>query len=167
MSAKKPLVFKILIFAFLCLVPAAARAEAVSSDELISRAKDYDGKAVLYEGEVIGDVMVRGDYAWINVNDGISALGIWLPKALAQSIRYTGSYKSKGDRVRVRGVFRRACPEHGGDLDIHADTLNQIRYGEVVKERVDVVKVNNALALAGVLCLTLILMQLRRRQARK
>ncbi|MGD9014947.1 MAG: DNA-binding protein, partial [Candidatus Omnitrophota bacterium] len=45
-------------------------AEPVSSTELIENAKSYDGQQVVYEGEVIGEVMHRRDGVWVNINDG-------------------------------------------------------------------------------------------------
>ena len=66
----------------LCLVLAVSSsncyAQTPTSLELINNAKQYDGKTVNYKGEVIGEVMVRGDYAWLHVNDGTIAIGIWV-----------------------------------------------------------------------------------------
>jgi len=31
--------------------------------------------------------MVRGDFAWVNVNDGENAIGVWLSKELAGEIK--------------------------------------------------------------------------------
>jgi hypothetical protein len=110
-------------------------AQPISSAELINNAKDYDNKSVVYQGEVIGEVMARGEYAWINLNDGKNALGIWLKKDLAKTIANAGSYKTIGDVVEVAGVFHRSCLDHGGDLDIHAESLSQIKGGYRVAEK--------------------------------
>jgi len=136
-------------------------AQSISSTELINNAKQYDGKAVVYEGEVIGDIMVRGDYAWINVNDGQNAIGIWMDKNLAKDITYAGSYKSKGDWLEITGVFQRACLQHGGDLDIHAQAMRKVRPGRQVLARLNISKRNLAFVLLGVLCLVWILKQLK------
>ena len=136
-------------------------AQSVSSTELINNAKLYDGKVVTYEGEVIGDIMVRGEYAWINVNDGQNAIGIWIEKSKTLDILYTGSYKSKGDWIEVTGIFQRACPAHGGDLDLHAQGIRKIRPGRLVLERWNLTKRNLALILLGALCLVWILRQLK------
>ena len=104
-------------------------AQAISSSDLINSAKQYDGQTVVYQGEVIGDVMVRGRFAWVNLNDGKNAIGIWVGKAVAAGIRYAGSYNLAGDFLEVTGIFYRSCPEHGGDLDIHARTVVLIRPG--------------------------------------
>ena len=143
------------------LLVTSGYAQSISSTELINNAKEYDGKTVVYEGEVIGDIMVRGEFAWINVNDGQNAIGIWLDKNLPADILYTGSYKFKGDWVEVTGVFQRACLEHGGDLDIHAQTIRKIRQGRQILERLNTSKRNLGLVLLGVLCLVWILRRLK------
>jgi lysyl-tRNA synthetase class II len=129
-------------------------AEPVSSTDLINNAKEYDAKTVSYQGEVIGDVMVRGNNAWINVNDKKNAIGIWLSSGLTKEISYTGSYKSKGDIIEVEGVFHRSCLEHGGDLDIHAKTIKLIIKGYETKESISPVKVK-AVIVFLIICLTL------------
>ncbi len=138
-------------------------AQPASSTGLINNAKQYDGKIVAYEGEVIGDVMVRGEYAWINVNDGQNAIGIWINKSLTKDILYTGSYKSKGDWVEVTGTFQRACIQHGGDLDIHAQAIRKLKAGRETLERLNISKRNQAFVLLGILCLVWILRLLKRK----
>jgi hypothetical protein len=107
-------------------------AQAPTSLELINNAKHYDGKTVNYRGEVIGEVMFRGEFAWLHVNDGIIAIGIWAPKTMVQGVLYTGDYHKKGDIVEVSGIFHRSCSEHGGDLDIHASEIKTITPGNLV-----------------------------------
>ncbi|MCX5702735.1 MAG: DNA-binding protein [Candidatus Omnitrophica bacterium] len=154
--------FSFTLFALnLTLISVSSYAQSISSAELINNAKQYDGKQVVYEGEVIGDIMARGDYAWINVNDGANAIGIWIEKAQTKDILYSGSYKSKGDRVEVVGVFQRACLQHGGDLDIHAQSLRKISPGRVVVERLNLGKRNLIFVLLGILCLVWILRLLK------
>jgi hypothetical protein len=117
----------------LCLVLTVSSsncyAQTPTSLELINNAKQYDGKTVNYRGEVIGEVMVRGEFAWLHVNDGIIAIGIWAPKTMVQNILYAGDYHKNGDIVEVSGTFHRSCLEHGGDLDIHASEIKKITPG--------------------------------------
>jgi hypothetical protein len=142
------------LLSVLCCPLSVCFAQAISSTELINNAKQYDGKVVTYEGEVIADVMVRGDYAWANINDGKNAVGVWLNRDLTQAISYVGNYKSKGDWVEVVGVFARACPQHGGDLDIHGQSLRVIAAGRQTAEKINFGKRNFALVLLGALCIT-------------
>jgi hypothetical protein len=110
----------------LCTLPAAAQ---VTSGELIEGAREYDGKEIVITGELIGDPMVRGDHVWVNMYDGATAMGIWLPRVLMPSVQWYGSYKARGDAVRVQGVFHRSCSEHGGDMDIHASAMSVVAAG--------------------------------------
>ena len=137
-------------------------AQPISSTELINKASQYDGKSVVYAGEVIGDVMARGDFVWVNINDGDNAIGIWLSKELAGEIRFAGSYHAKGDRVEITGAFHRACLQHGGDLDIHAQHIRKISPGRSVGEELDTGKRNLTFILLGVLSLVLIFVRRRR-----
>ena len=125
----------VIIALLLLIVPAVslAEAESVGSNDLIDRAKDYDGQTVVYEGEVVGDILYRGDYAWLAVSDGANTIGCYVIKAQAEQLSFVGGYGKRGDTVRVQGVFHRACAEHGGDLDIHADTVSIITVGGFVQ----------------------------------
>lgn len=156
------LMFMIILSAVSCQL-SAVYAQPISGTELINNAKDYDGKAVVFEGEAIGEVMLRGGYAWVNLNDGSSAIGIWMPKEMADTIKYTGSYQYRGDWVEVAGVFNRACPEHGGDLDIHAQGISKTLPGRQLKKRININKVNMVYILSGALALVWILKLLQRR----
>ena len=135
----------------------AVFAQSLSSSELINHAKEYDGKLVVYSGEVIGDVMLRGEFAWVNINDGQNAVGVWMSAALAKEINITGSHKSRGDLLEIVGVFHRACLEHGGDLDIHVRSLLKIANGRMVKENLNFDKVRLIFILFGALSLIWIL----------
>ena len=149
------IVHSILFVLTLCAVvyaPQPAYAQAVSSVELINKPKQYDGKVSLFEGEAIGEIMRRGEYAWVNVYDGNRAIGIWMPYELSRDIEYTGGHKSRGDIVAITGVFHQNCLEHGGDTDIHAEAMRKIRPGRVVSERLNFAKRNQAIVL-GALCL--------------
>ena len=121
-------------------------AQTTSSTELITWAKHYDGTSVKFEGEIIGDIMVRGPYAWINIYDGINAIGVWVERSLLDNRLITGGYKSKGSWVEVRGIFSRTCLEHGGDLDIHAREITIKQDGYPIQEKVDLQKSGVALA---------------------
>ncbi len=152
----------ILVAGFLFLA-APAEAQTVASSTLINNVHEYDNKNVVYQGEVIGDVMARGEFAWVNINDGASAIGVWMPVSFAKWILFKGAYRAKGDWVEVKGVFHRACLQHGGDLDIHAEEFRIIKQGELVREKIDAKERNAAFILMGVLCLALILQLLRKR----
>jgi hypothetical protein len=137
--------------------------QTISSADLIAKAKDLNGKQVVYSGEVIGDVMKRGDFAWVNINDGANAIGIWINSGMAAEIRLTGDFKHTGDLVDVTGIFNRACVEHGGDMDIHAQTLSLKRSGVSTPHSCDKTKKELAIKLLGALVIIWILSQLKLR----
>lgn len=129
----------------------------VSSTDLIEQAKKLDGKDIVYQGEVIGEVMMRGDYAWVNINDGLNAIGVWMPRDLAKTIEFAGSFKAKGDWVEVKGKFNRACIMHGSDLDMHCLSLLKIKSGRLVEDRLVAGKKGLVITLSGVaLCLLIL-----------
>ena len=149
-----------LILIILFLIFSAQKAvfsQSLSSGELIRNAKEYDGKLIVYSGEVIGEVMLRGAFAWVNINDGENALGAWMSAALAKEIKFTGNYKSHGDRLEIMGIFHRACLEHGGDLDIHVRSFLKINSGRMVKENFNSDKASLIFILLGALFLIWIL----------
>lgn len=108
----------------------AAGYRVFSSTELIERARELDGGSIMYQGEAVGEVMYRGESAWINLHDGDNAIGIWCEKAAAERVKHCGNYRCSGDQCLVTGIFNRACPEHGGTLDIHARELIVLTRGE-------------------------------------
>ena len=148
----------VLLFCFQCY------AQDISSPEMIKDAKLYDGKSVTYQGEVVGDIMIRGGFAWLNINDGPNAIGIWINKKLIKDILYTGSYRAKGDLVKITGKFNRSCVEHGGDLDIHAQSITKISSGSKIYHIINTRAVNFAFVL---FCIILLVFLLKIRQSRK
>jgi len=159
----KSVVLNVILLCTLHFTQYSASAQPISSDELINNAKLFDGKSVVYIGEVVGDIMIRGEYAWINLLDGKNAIGIWIGKDLVKDIAYTGSYKFKGDLVEASGVFHRACLQHGGDLDLHAQSLTKRIAGRPTQEIPNVRKGNIVILLLGVLVLIWILTLLKHR----
>ncbi|MFH1655157.1 MAG: DNA-binding protein [Candidatus Omnitrophota bacterium] len=152
----------LIILSLLCA--SKSFAQELASKELIENAKIYDGQAVVYIGEAIGDIMQRGNFVWINVKDEYAAIGIWLPKKLADEIVYTGSYKDKGDILEIEGTFNRACGQHGGELDIHATSIKKLVEGSEIKRELSPQKQKIAFLVLGLaLCLG-ILQTLRMRR---
>lgn len=124
-------------------------AQPVSSGELIEKAKAYDNQVVEYQGEAVGDVMARGNFAWVNLNDGKNAIGIWGNKdAINSVIKHKGGYNCKGDILLASGIFHRACPYHGGDLDIHLNKMMKVKEGFATPHKIRFSEVMNTIALA-------------------
>jgi hypothetical protein len=117
------------------------RANTVKINDLVEKAKEYDGKTVTLEAEAIGEVLERGAYAWININDKSNAIGVYIPIAEAKKITFFGDYAHTGDTLVITGVMHNACVEHGGELDIHADTITVVRLGSKTARPVSGVKI--------------------------
>lgn len=123
----------LLVAGFLLIAfPAHAETKPVPINTLVEQAKAYDGQTVTIAGEVIGDVMLRGEYGWINLTDGTNDIGVWAPAEALRAIKYAGRYHQKGDQVTVTGQFRRADPEHGGDLLVRAGAMTVLAAGKPV-----------------------------------
>jgi hypothetical protein len=146
--------------------PAPASPNTPSSTELVEHPKAWNGKTVTFEGEAIGEAMVRGSYAWLHLNDdgyylknveegsGLSGynsgMPVWLPADLAREVTTFGDYKHEGDVVQVRGTFNAACAQHGGDTDIHATELRMVTPGRHAIDHVYLWKVALAIFLSVV-----------------
>lgn len=120
-----------LLLALWSLAAVSLFGERANSADLIAMAHAMDGREVEFTGEAIGELMPRGSHAWLNLLDSEVAIGIWVDRADLPVIRYFGSASALGDTLRVRGTFHRSCPEHGGDMDIHAVTLEVVVRGEL------------------------------------
>lgn len=112
----------------------------VPINDLIKDSHAYDQKPIVIEAEVILEVLERDDYAWINVNDGTNAIGVYLPIEMTKDLDVFGDYNHIGDKVLIEGVFTRNCDEHGGEIDIHATSLTIVEEGYVVERDVSVWK---------------------------
>jgi hypothetical protein len=125
-----------------------------------------DRRAVVYIGEVVGDVLRRDGGAWVQVNDdayalevgpfgahrerlGSSAgLAVWLPDGLHEQLGAPGRHGRRGDIVRIEGVLWRADPGDGGGMSVRADTLTVLERSVATAEPVDRVLVGAALSAA-------------------
>ncbi|SNX52950.1 DNA-binding protein [Thermoanaerobacterium sp. RBIITD] len=149
----KRLIAPIIFLAFVLTTSYLFAAEPTITD-MINNPQKYDGKSLSIKGEVIGDIMKRGDFAWVNISDGNNALGVWIPYNLTKDIKYKGNYADKGDIITVQGTFNRVCKEHGGDMDFHADKIIDIKGGEKVNHIID----TNRLVYLGVATIIVILL---------
>ncbi len=144
-TVKTLLIMLLLSFSLSAQVCAAA---ATNINTLIEKSQAFDGQTVTVEGEAIGETMLRGEYAWINISDNTNAIGVWLKTSDAQKITSFGDYRHKGDTVKISGNFSRNCTEHGGDVDIHSLTLEITEKGYDKPEEITQVKMQAAFALS-------------------
>lgn len=116
-------------------------------NNLIENSKKIDNNKITLKGEAIGEAMNRGEYSWVNISDGSTAMGIWIKTDGVKSIKNFGKYAYKGDIVEVSGTFNRACSLHGGDMDIHASSIKVINTGERITIPIGKSKKNIAIVL--------------------
>jgi hypothetical protein len=126
-----------LLICFVCFTPVFADAvdktykeKMTTGDKLLTDSEYYDGKTVIFTGEVIGDIMEDGNHRWINVKNDSVVIGVFLDKNQAEKIKYLGRYNIRGDILKIRGIYNANCSQHYGDRDIHAEEIDIISRGE-------------------------------------
>ena len=98
----------------------------VNSATLVENANLWNGRIVAFKGEAIGECMVRGNMAWLHLNDDAymeknieegavlggynSGHAVWVSAELAKKIRFFGDFKHDGDIVRVTGSVQCGLP---------------------------------------------------------
>lgn len=126
-----------------------------AAGELIDCPDVYDGRTVRYVGEVIEAIFPLGDRAVVVVNDdpyalesgplpeartalgGNSGISVILPAGLADRLSHLGSYRERGDLVRVRGSYDSASDLLGGEPAIVAERGVIEEEGYVLSHRLD------------------------------
>ncbi len=154
--------------------PAELPPVEVTSGGLLDCPEHYDGRHVIFRGEVVGEPLGRGALRWIQVNDdaysgeigplpshrfylgGNSGIGVRAPAEQVGRIRWLGGPTARGDRVEIRGVFRRYDPASTELAIIRADQVVVLAPGgplerPVPGDRRIVAYVLTALAVAVVL----------------
>ncbi|MBN3037854.1 MAG: DNA-binding protein [Candidatus Omnitrophica bacterium] len=135
---------------FLSAFCLSVQAATVSSVDLREDSPKYDGQTITFQGEVIGDIIVSGEFVWINVKDQTGAVGVFCPKELVEGIEYKGEYRFSGDIISVKGVFHERCPQHGGDTDIHAQKITLIEKGEQIEHPLNPQKIKASIILPSI-----------------
>jgi len=115
----------------------AAAVQEVSPAVLASADAEFDGATVSFSGEVISESLrADADHVWLNIlSDGV-AIGVYMPNEMAEPVTTFGDYGHTGDIVEVVGVFSEACDQHGGDMDIHAVSLDLLEPGTETEHKV-------------------------------
>ncbi len=113
----------------------------MSPAEVVDIDRARDGRVVTVEGEAIGEhLRAVGGGRWVNVlGDGVG-LGVWVTDEMAAEIEYFGDYRHNGDVVRFTGPVNISCEEHGGEFDVHAQSMEIIAVGGPREHEVDLRK---------------------------
>lgn len=122
--------------------------DTVKLNDLIEQGKQYDGKTVVVSGEALLEPLERKDGTWININDGTNAMGLWMRQEDAKLVKRFGDYHQKGDTLTVEAIFHRACPEHGGDMELHVLKVIKVVDGSDIQHKVDMTDIAVLLGLS-------------------
>lgn len=148
----RKIIFLILIFS---AIPAFVFSQnrQVLLEDLINNPGEHDQKIVFFQAEAIGEPLYTKSGNWINLASGAYYLSVFVEeRAFIEKIKYWGSYREKGDLVRVRGRFYENCPSHH-QLGAHLLGLEIAERGREVIHPVSPQKINFAFA-GLIICLT-------------
>lgn len=120
----------------------------VNSNQLYDCPETFDGERIRYRGEVVGAVLRRSSGAWVQLNDDVYAeqlgplpahrdyrggnagVGVFVPLALADEIRFVGGPQTRGDVLEVVGTFNRVDQPTAEVTVIRAETGQVAEPGE-------------------------------------
>jgi len=119
----------------------------VTSNDLFDCPEAYDGRRVVYRGEVVGALLERAVGVWSQLNDDVYAellgplpahrdyrggnagVGVLLPHGAVDLVSFIGGPQTRGDVLEVVGTFHRVDPT-GEVAVIHADGAQRMADGE-------------------------------------
>lgn len=119
----------------------------VDSGALLDCPQTFDGRAVIYRGEVVGALLDREAGVWTQLNDDVYAelvgplpahrfyqglnagIGVLLPHEAAAQVEAVGGPQTRGDVLEIRGTFHRVDPT-GEVAVIRADAAEVVGRGE-------------------------------------
>lgn len=142
----------------------------------------FDGRRVVFVGEVVGDILRRADGAWLQVNDddyalevgpvgphrdlrgSNSGLAVWVPDGLHEDLGAPGRHGTRGAVVQVEGLLLRTDPAAGGSITIRATTLEVLAPATTVTEPLHVPLLITAATTAMLALVTTVWSRLRTRR---
>lgn len=117
-------IFLISLFVFLFpfTVQAAEIPLPASLSVLVEESPERNGKPFVIQGELVGEPLLDSGGVWLNILEEGNPMAVFCGDTLASMAATLagGNHGRIGNRIRVEGILRRICPDHGGDLDFHA-----------------------------------------------
>lgn len=120
---------------------------------LTSVNRALDDSDVRFTGEVVGDVVKASQEGckWANVSGAANTvISTFVTDGQAELIQNTGSYHATGTTLRITGTYHVACPEHQGELDVHATSVEVLDNGGPVIHLLVPNRLSFALSLCGI-----------------
>lgn len=109
---------------------AAAAPAALTPAEAVALALKSDGAHAIVRGEALGESLAApGGKRWVNIGREGTAIGVVMTAEQAAKVPRFGRYRQRGATLEVSGVLNSACDEHGGDLDVHAESVSVLDEG--------------------------------------
>ena len=146
-------ILKIYLFIFLLTAGTPfVWSQSVDLDQVLSAPDYFDLKTIELEAEIIGEPLGTGKGTWINIKDDYNNLGVFVKEARQLvGIKYWGSYKERGDRLKINGVFNKDCSLHQIS-DLHLQALIVTEHG-YIRELEVLPQKKRAAYLLSIICL--------------
>ena len=130
----------------------------------MSANRALNGSEVSFTGEAVGDIVNADEgHKWVNIRGSSnSAISVYMPDDLAKLIQNVGDYHMTGTTLKITGTYHIACPEHEGELDVHASTAEVTDNGGPVTHMVAPGRLEAAFVLcivAGLLLMAFLLVR--------
>lgn len=124
---------------------------------LVSTNRALNNSDVSFSGEAVGDILNAGEGSkWVNLRGSSnSVISVYLSDEQAGVVRYVGDYHTTGSTLRVTGTYHIACPEHQGELDVHATSIEVVDGGGPVIHTVNAGRLGLAFVLCGIAAIVL------------
>lgn len=116
---------------------------------LVSINRALNDNQVSFEGEAVGDIVNGGESSkWVNVMGASNAvISVFMTDDQASLVDDLGGYHSSGTHLKITGVYHIACPEHQGELDVHASNVEVTKVGELTEHRISPVRFEAAVVI--------------------
>jgi hypothetical protein len=148
-------IFLVFGFLFLVLCNTMAYGQVASMKNIVIKPDEFNGKIIEVEGEAIGELLIdtRSNGFWLNLGaEGYNISIFSSDRAHFSKVKEWGQYGQTGDWVKVKGIFKRDCPQHQIS-DIHLYSLEVLKKGYKKEILVLAWKVMAAIGLL-IICLT-------------
>ena len=130
------------IIFLLLIITTPIYAESLST--IVTKAEEFDGKEVEVEGEVL-EKLIFAKENWINIFTAEEKIGLFFDKQIVMpEIKYRTGYNQKGDKIKVKGIFRKNFAKADGEMCIEVISAEKVEEGFKIKEKVNPAKRDTA-----------------------